>query len=63
MLTFEDETVKSEKPRMNGALSDAQMQTASRPSLAVSRVTSIRDIETESGEDERYAAGNANRRV
>ena len=42
MLTFEDETVQSEKPRMNGALSDAQMPTASRPSLAVSRVTSIK---------------------
>ena len=63
MLTFEDETVQLEKPRMNGTLNDVQMLTASRPGPATSRVTGIRGIETENDVGERYAAGNANRRV
>jgi ribonucleoside-diphosphate reductase beta chain len=63
MLTFEDEIVQSEKPRMNGTLGDVQMLSASRPGPAAARVTGIRGIEIENDEDERYAAGNANRRL
>ncbi len=44
MLTFEDETVQSEKLPMNGTSSDVQMMMASRPGLTASRVTNIRGI-------------------
>ena len=55
MLTFEDETVQSEKPREWNA-SDTQMQTASRPGLAASRVTGMKNTGTEvAGEGSHYA--------
>ncbi len=65
MLTFEDETVRSGVPRMNGPLSDARMLTASRLSLqADNRMTDINGIEEQNSENhERYAADTANRRI